>query len=630
MELENTCEPDNAILEEIEDDNVKKIKDMLKPLYDIWNKIGVDEEQKKNRANLVWGYVTDLVKDIVSEEEVFYEDIKERIKNYEKKIAELTSELSVPKSEGVTGTLILVEEKLRQELDRLSKLKHKRCKEFHDLHALELKYCKMLGMPPLNLSSTAGVPSESDLYELGQHVNMLKTEKEHRYKKFHSLRKELTTILETTELTPETPLEKEMLYNKDDYLSLSNETFKRLEEIVSKTRSKKEDLEKEKNVLMDKLTTLWDRLNIDKTERQIFLSKYNDCRLSHLNAIKQEIARCEEIKRQNLKKYIDVLKEELVMLWEKCFISDSEKQFSYFNVQEVNEEVLEAYDSEVAKWRQYFKDTEDIISKIHERNKLWDLMIVFENKAADPNRFVNRGGNLLKEERERKKLQKDLPALENQIFSDIEMYEEKCGKPFLYLGMDFRNFVTKQWDDRLAQKENEKLMRQKLRTKQMADEMTLGTTRNKRQLCATPKSAPSKLFKSTVGVPLYRTPNGLPSRPVPCTIAKMKSNNRPTLKSNLSKNIKNILKENNTKNNPSGSGLLNDTSYTDFAAKLDRSSRNIHRSSVLSSRKVVGTRISTSFKKNSKNKSTRKSIKKKTNTSRITPARGKLGLPFII
>lgn len=618
-------------IRQLEADNVAKVQAVLQHLYEIWNNVGVDEEQKVNRAHQVWGYVFDLLKEISEEETALYEDIKERIKNYEKKISELTDELQMPKAEEISGTLIVKEEALRQMLDELSKIKHKRLKEFQELHSQELKYCKVLGIPPICLSSNTGVPTEKDLYELQQHVKMLHEEKENRQQKFCRLKKELTTILEITELTPETPFEKEILSHNEDTLSLSTETFKLLEQIVTKTKSKRANLENEKAALIDKLTVLWDILKVDDKEREKFLAEHTDCRVSNLNAIKDEIEKFEKIKRQNISKYVDSLKEELCSLWKKCYVSQSLNMLPRIEDDEINQSLLDTYDNEVAKWRKYYKDTEHIIQKIEKRRELWDQMILFENKATDPNRFKNRGGNLLQEERQRKLLQKMLPELEEKILVDILNYEKEAEKQFLYFGEKFEDYMKRQWEERLNQKENEKLTRQKIRSNKIVNERTLGTTVSKRPFATpTPKSAPSKLFKSSVGVPIYRTPNVQVLRQVPSTIARLKNNRQNTPNNRV---IRNTLKERN-ENNPETSDGLDSTTYTEFAAKLNRSSRITHRSSVLSSRKIVGTRISSgSNKRKSTSKNKNKSIekpKKKIDTSKLTPARGKLGLPFLI
>ena len=61
-----------------------------------------------------------------------------------------------------------------------------------------------------------------------------------------------------------------------------------------------------------------------------------------------------------------------------------------------------------------------MFSSVEKWNKLFQRKLELETKANDPNRFGNRGGNLLQEEKERKKISKQLPKIESDLFITIE------------------------------------------------------------------------------------------------------------------------------------------------------------------------------------------------------------------
>lgn len=52
---------------------------------------------------------------------------------------------------------------------------------------------------------------------------------------------------------------------------------------------------------------------------------------------------------------------------------------------------------------------------IEQRKVLWDRMAALEAKASEPGRYNNRGGQLLKEERERKTIANKLPKIEAEL-----------------------------------------------------------------------------------------------------------------------------------------------------------------------------------------------------------------------
>ncbi|GIX75737.1 protein regulator of cytokinesis 1 [Caerostris extrusa] len=502
--------------------NLKSTKIVSYKLYEVWKIFGIDNNQKLQRAKTVWLHVQNLLKDILEEETEFCNDIKGRIESYQVKIQELSKALSVTTKEIDEISLIKKKEILRQELDNLSKLKHKRLKEYRDLRSIELQYCRILNIKEHQLSSNTEVPSENDLSELEQHIAMLKDEKERRHKKFCMAKKELTTIWETTEFTPETSLEKEILLEKE-ISSLSNETFKALEELMNKVKRKKAELEAEKNVLMKKLTTLWERLKVDESKRVEFLSKHVDHRLSTIKSIHHEIEKCEKIKRENIKMFIASLRQELLQLWNKCYISDSIQQgFLYYSTTEMTDEVLEAHEEEVEKWKKYYEEVHWVTSL----------------------------------------------------------------KPL-----------------------------------------------GKRPQLTTPKSAPSKLLKSSTGVSLFRTPAAHQSKVRPSTVAKSMSKVTKLFSSRpnpIQQKDRYILRERNQSTAPNPKASPNGTTYTDFAKELNRTSRANLRSSVLATRKRGGTRTSINNSRN-KRKSFRKSTRNISGTvPNLTPARGKVGLPFLI
>lgn len=61
-------------------------------------------------------------------------------------------------------------------------------------------------------------------------------------------------------------------------------------------------------------------------------------------------------------------------------------------------------------------------------------MAILEKRATQPDRYKNRGGQLLKEEKERNALSKRIPHIEEQLIELSKAYETRNGKPFLTWG----------------------------------------------------------------------------------------------------------------------------------------------------------------------------------------------------
>lgn len=123
--------------------------------------------------------------------------------------------------------------------------------------------------------------------------------------------------------------------------------------------------------------------------------------------LKEEIARCEELKKQNMEKFTLRMRDELFELWDKCHVSEEERgAFTPLNSLDFTEELLERHEAEVRRYETFFNENREIFDLLSRRAELWDRMGQLEIAATDSNRLNNRGGKLLKEEKERKQIQK--------------------------------------------------------------------------------------------------------------------------------------------------------------------------------------------------------------------------------
>lgn len=86
-------------------------------------------------------------------------------------------------------------------------------------------------------------------------------------------------------------------------------------------------------------------------------------------------------------------------------------------------------------------------------------MIALEAKQNEPGRYNNRGGQLLREEKERKQLNLKLPEIEEEIRQLVEDYRNKTGLDFLINGEPITDLIERDWEKMRAVKENLKSAR---------------------------------------------------------------------------------------------------------------------------------------------------------------------------
>lgn len=78
---------------------------------------------------------------------------------------------------------------------------------------------------------------------------------------------------------------------------------------------------------------------------------------------------------------------------------------------------------------------------LSKRQTLWEKLNALESKSNDANRYNNRGGKLLQEEKERKKIASQLPKVEEELLLLAKEYEIKTGKVFTAYGEDIEILI---------------------------------------------------------------------------------------------------------------------------------------------------------------------------------------------
>ncbi|KAJ8317075.1 hypothetical protein KUTeg_004979 [Tegillarca granosa] len=303
---------------------------------------------------------------------------------------------------------------------------------------------------------------------------------EKRYKEFVSSKKVIIDLFHEMDRNPDSDFERDIL------------------------EEEKIETKKTVNELWDRLSILWDRLWVSENDRNEFRQGKQGIKVSVIHAVsmshvkfprqfvcwtdrlnvidsvfsayilqfeylKHEIAECERKKLENIQRFIEGMRKELVTWWDKCFFS-----------KKCRDEFLPFQDG-VSRWEVLFRQ-----------------MIENEKKANDPNRFNNRGGMLLQEEKARKKVLKELSKLEEEVKEIVMNWEKENGREFLVDGVRFIQYIDEQWKAYQESKIKEKEERHKLRARQTEEEMIFGSkpcTPAKRRFLTTPTKTPTSKIR---------------------------------------------------------------------------------------------------------------------------------------
>lgn len=82
--------------------------------------------------------------------------------------------------------------------------------------------------------------------------------------------------------------------------------------------------------------------------------------------LKDEIKRCEELKRQNIKRFVEEIQKELKYWWDKCLVGEEERlQFRPHSSECFTEDLLELHELEVQKFRSYYEQNMYVVIIIY-------------------------------------------------------------------------------------------------------------------------------------------------------------------------------------------------------------------------------------------------------------------------
>jgi len=492
------------------------LKAFFKFAADLCTKIGLNQDKIDERLNDISEcqrtYLETMKNDITDEFEKLCQYKQEQFNQVQK----MLSDLYLPPYEPNENLTLLNHCKLLKiKFDELNVVKQKRMTRLHELRDQQAKHCRILGIEAPQFKIKTGIPTEEELVKLTNAVSDLVKEERRRKDKYNLLKDMILRCFEQLEYDPQNDFERKIptetpLYTETHLIKMSG-LHSKLEALYEENQAKFEQMKA-------KLEALYDRLDVDQGERESFLSAHSICKPSLMLEMELEIERYEELKRQNIGKFIVKIKEELVIEYERCNVSQ-DQQDNFFSLStvsgECNEELLELYERELDRMKAYYEENKEMLEKFQRWRTMWKELIELELKANDPNRFNNRGGQLLQEERKRKKLQKGLPEVEKELMALNEKYSaNNQGNKFKIFDTNLDEFIAGCWDELNAAKEEEKRERQRAKQttnkvrKPLQPQVVVKRTPTKRAAGAGVTPTPSKL--QCLGTPsnaTYRSNN---------------------------------------------------------------------------------------------------------------------------
>ena len=228
-----------------------------------------------------------------------------------------------------------------------------------------------------------------------------------------------------------------------EQLGLHQDDIARLQSRRDRLLEEKRGRERKLKQLKTTVEELWNRLGVDEPTRKKFLAGNRGCGLRAINEFEAELDRLNELKRQNLHLFVEDARYKLQELWDGLYYSEEEMlEFTPAFSEVYSDALLSAHEDEIArlealkeqraptlelieKHQSLIKDRDDLAASSQDASRL--MAKGTKGEKRDPTR-------LLREEKMRKRIAKDLPKVEVQLKKTLENWEDEYGRPFLVHG----------------------------------------------------------------------------------------------------------------------------------------------------------------------------------------------------
>ncbi|VDO29410.1 unnamed protein product [Onchocerca flexuosa] len=365
---------------------VSSIRDTIDRLNQLWDRVSMEECMRCRRIEKFFLYISDLLNQMVADEEEMVEGIQEGIKEMNKQAEDLCKELHLPLTNRIhmkPGSLALYRA-LHQDIGRLRSLKDDKLQGQKKLVEELAKLAVQTGEEIEDLPSSVVVCDDATISCLQNRVsyfNELLTERMEKCKQWQM-------------------------------------DMKRWYKQMGGTPSK--ELGKTFTVLdLDSEELVWDKHFLDEFE----------------NAFDEVKAEYNEWIEQACFDYTETLLR-LSELWDLCHVPDVERNIA----REFNPSIHTVHDIQHAKEQvksleKFLADRAEVYKKMKEWKDLWNEKVEFERSANDKSRYHNRGCELQTALKRQKFIANRLPIIQNELKVEVEKYESTHDNHILMDGL---------------------------------------------------------------------------------------------------------------------------------------------------------------------------------------------------
>ncbi|TIC59840.1 beta and beta-prime subunits of DNA dependent RNA-polymerase [Wallemia mellicola] len=269
----------------------------------------------------------------------------------------------------------------------------------------------------------------------------------------------------------------------ENIIDILVETLNPTDSLLEHTESLRAGLEDEKirreeeiQTVYDQLNPLWDKLDVDESQREQFINTNMGSTLGVIEAYHQELDRMLELKRENMALFVQRIRGDIEKLWDYMQVGSNERsQFTAFTDDSFNDECLAEHENILAVLQEEKNTKGKILTKVHLYNQIVSEEIQLQasilittseywlthsqESANDASRLLGRGprdpGRLIREEKMRKRVAKK-SQIEADLLEMLESWENENARMFLINDEHFAETLKQRIASKAQEKENKR------------------------------------------------------------------------------------------------------------------------------------------------------------------------------
>ncbi|CAH8621232.1 unnamed protein product [Heterobilharzia americana] len=395
------------------------VKRKCNSIFVLWDEIGFDGTELEEKVCFVAKQLEILLDNVLCGEEKQKTQLLESINELNMCIQEMSLELYNTSFDPLTSTpLLKTYNYLLKKKAEISKDAEDIIQRFESLKESEKSLCERLCETETPIGCKV-IPSPEQLEILSRHVDHLVSIKAERSNRFVKLKMQMVAAYEKLGK----PLE--LIANSNAFLSsvlapdaletftLSEENIYSMTDIADQLVTECEHVDIECNFHRERLNHLIHLLSPLGVSCDTIESENSSLILGRL---RKEVDRLEAIRTRHLDTLISATRSQVYKYWDECFVGNEHRRNFEFSLQDNdNENVLRIFEKEVNIWSDFKKVNSHLLLDIVKWCENFSGLQTIKQRMQDPSVLQNRGGILLKLEKERKQLSREMSSLEGRI-----------------------------------------------------------------------------------------------------------------------------------------------------------------------------------------------------------------------